>query len=104
MQMFKVGESIDRDEVLRKLVRMQYRRNDVNFARGAFRVQGEVLEIFPAYAESAYRISLFGDVIESIQHFDPLSGEILDDKLDHVSVWPATHYVTEDEEMQRTVD
>ncbi|MGZ5342770.1 MAG: excinuclease ABC subunit UvrB, partial [Solirubrobacterales bacterium] len=103
MQLFKVGEFIDRDELFRKLVGMQYSRNEINFARGSFRARGETLEIFPAYAESAYRINLFGDEIESIQHFDPLSGEILDDELDHVSVWPATHYVTEDEEMERTV-
>jgi excinuclease ABC subunit B len=102
MQLFKVGEWIDRDEVFRKLVRMQYGRNDTTLARGTFRVQGEVLEIQPAYAESAYRISLFGDEIEAIQHFDPLSGEVLD-VIDHVSVWPATHYVTKDETIERTV-
>ena len=64
MQLFKVGESIDRDEVLRKLVKMQYQRNDSVLGRGAFRVRGEVLEIMPSYAESAYRIALFGDEIE----------------------------------------
>ena len=79
MQLFKVGEEIDRDEVLRKLVKMQYQRNDSVLGRGAFRVRGEVLEIMPSYAESAYRIALFGDEIEGIQHFDPLTGEILDD-------------------------
>ena len=102
MQLFKVGEEIDRDEVLRKLVKMQYQRNDSNLVRGSFRVRGEVLEIMPAYAESAYRISLFGDEIESIQHFDPLTGEILDE-IDHVAVWPATHYVTADETIERSV-
>jgi excinuclease ABC subunit B len=102
MQLFKVGESIDRDDVFRKLIRMQYGRNDTTLGRGTFRVQGEVLEIQPAYAESAYRISLFGDEIEAIQHFDPLTGEILD-VVDHVSVWPATHYVTKDETIERTV-
>ena len=64
MQLFKVGEQIDRDEVLRKLVKMQYQRNDSVLGRGAFRVRGEVLEIMPSYAESAYRIALFGDEIE----------------------------------------
>ncbi len=102
MQLFKVGDSIDRDETVRKLVRMQYGRNDTALGRGTFRVQGEVLEIQPAYADSAYRISLFGDEIEAIQHFDPLSGEVLD-VIDHVSVWPATHYVTKDETIERTV-
>src|SRR5690349_20799462 len=76
MQLFKVGEEIDRDEVLRKLVKMQYQRNDSVLGRGSFRVRGEVLEIMPSYAESAYRISLFGDEIEGIQHFDALTGEI----------------------------
>jgi excinuclease ABC subunit B len=103
MQLFKVGASLDRDEVLRKLVKMQYQRNDSVLGRGSFRVRGEVLEIMPAYAESAYRISLFGDEIEGIQHFDPLTGEILD-TIDHVSVWPASHYVTKDETVERAVE
>jgi len=102
MQLFQVGKSIDRDDVLRKLVKMQYQRNDSVLGRGAFRVQGEVLEIMPSYAESAYRIALFGDEIERIQHFDPLTGEILDE-IDHVSVWPASHYVTKDETLERAV-
>ena len=102
MQMFKVGGEVERDELLRKLVSMQYQRNDVNLARGCFRVKGEVLEIHPAYAESAYRISLFGDEVEGIQHFDPLTGEVLDD-IDHVSIWPATHYVTKEKTVERAV-
>ncbi len=103
MQLFKVGEEIDRDEVLRKLVKMQYQRNDSALGRGTFRVRGEVLEIMPSYAESAYRIALFGDEIEAVQHFDPLTGEILDE-IDHVSVWPASHYVTKDETLERAVE
>ncbi len=103
MQLFKVGDWIDRQEVFRKLVGMQYRRNDQNLGRGTFRARGEVLEIYPAYAESAYRIQLFGDEIEAIQHFDPLTGEILD-VIDHVSVWPASHYVVKEETMERAVD
>jgi excinuclease ABC subunit B len=103
MQLFKVGDWIDRQDLFRKLVAMQYRRNDQNLARGAFRARGEVLEIFPAYAESAYRIQLFGDEIEAIQHFDPLTGEILD-VIDHVSVWPASHYVVKEETMEKAVD
>ncbi|MFN8159699.1 MAG: excinuclease ABC subunit UvrB [Solirubrobacterales bacterium] len=102
MQLFKVGEWLDRDAVLRKLVKMQYQRNDVNLTRGGFRVRGEVLEVMPAYAESAYRIALFGEEIESVQHFDPLTGEVLDE-IDHVAVWPATHYVTEEETVERAV-
>jgi excinuclease ABC subunit B len=103
MQLFQVGKEIDRDDVLRKLVKMQYQRNDQVLGRGAFRVRGEVLEIMPSYAESAYRIQLFGDEIEGIQHFDPLTGEVLD-VIDHVSVWPASHYVTKDETVDRAVD
>jgi excinuclease ABC subunit B len=103
MQLFKVGETIKRDEVLRKLVKMQYQRNDSVLGRGSFRVRGEVLEIMPSYAESAYRIALFGDEIEGVQHFDPLTGEVLD-TIDHVSVWPASHYVTRDETLERAVE
>jgi excinuclease ABC subunit B len=81
---------------------MQYVRNDTNLQRGNFRVRGEVLEVFPSYAESAYRIQLFGDEIEQIQHFDPLTGEIYHE-LSHVSVWPATHYVTSDDIIERSL-
>jgi excinuclease ABC subunit B len=102
MQLFKVGEWIDRDELLRKLVGMQYTRNETALTRGTFRVSGEMLEIFPAYAESAYRINLFGDEVESIHHFDPLTGEIYD-IVDHVAVWPASHYATEEDTLERAV-
>ena len=102
MQLFQVGKEIDRDEVVRKLVKMQYQRNDSVLGRGHFRVRGEVLEIMPSYAETAYRIALFGDEIEGIQHFDPLTGEVIDE-IDHVSVWPASHYVTKDETIDRAV-
>jgi excinuclease ABC subunit B len=103
MQLFKVGEWIDRTALFRKLVGMQYRRNDTNLARGSFRARGEMLEIHPAYAESAYRVQLFGDEIEAIQHFDPLTGEVLD-QIDHVSIWPASHYVVKEETMERSVE
>jgi excinuclease ABC subunit B len=102
MQLFKVGEWIERDTLFRKLVGMQYTRNETALTRGTFRAKGEMLEIFPAYAESAYRINLFGDEIESIHHFDPLTGEIYD-QIDHVAVWPASHYATEEETLERAV-
>ena len=102
MQLFKVGEWVERDELFRKLIGMQYGRNDTNLTRGTFRVKGELLEVFPAYAETAYRIALFGDEVEGIQHFDPLTGEVLDE-IDHVAVWPATHYVTKEETIERAV-
>jgi excinuclease ABC subunit B len=103
MQLFQVGKWVDRDDLFRKLVAMQYSRNDTTLVRGTFRVKGEVLEIFPAYAESAYRIALFGDEVESIQHFDPLTGEVLNEELDHVSIWPASHYVTEEATLEKSV-
>src|SRR3954452_22014876 len=94
MQLLKKGEMVDRDAILRKLVDIQYSRNDANLARGSFRVRGETLEIFPAYAETAYKAVFFGDEIEAIQHFDPLTGEVFGE-LEHVGIWPATHYATE---------
>ncbi|MCB0827268.1 MAG: excinuclease ABC subunit UvrB [Solirubrobacterales bacterium] len=103
MQLFKVGETIDRDKVLRKLVRLQYERNDSTLSRGSFRVRGELIEIMPSYAETAFRVSLFGDEIEAVHHFDPLTGEILD-VVQHVSIWPATHYVTEEDSVERSLE
>ncbi len=103
MILFKVGEWVERETLFRQLVAMQYQRNDTILTRGSFRVMGEALEIFPAYAESAYRINLFGDEVEAITHFDPLTGEVLDE-VTHVSVWPATHYVTKEETIERAVD
>ena len=100
---FKVGEEIERETLFRQMVAMQYQRNDTILTRGSFRVKGEVLEVYPAYAESAYRIQLFGDEVEQIIHFDPLTGEVLDE-VDHVAVWPATHYVTKEETIERSVD
>ncbi len=87
------GETIDRDGLLRKLVAIQYTRNDVALGRGSFRVRGESLEIFPAYSDStAFRATLFGDEIERLQEFDPLTGELVQDDLEHVAIWPASHY------------
>src|SRR5688572_10152757 len=103
MHLFKVGDWIDRQELFRKLIGMQYRRNDTSLGRGTFSARGETLEIMPAYAESAYRIQLFGDEIEAVQHFDPLTGEVLD-VIDHVSVWPASHYVVKEETLERSVN
>jgi excinuclease ABC subunit B len=102
MQLLKKGEMVDRDAILRKLVDIQYSRNDSNLARGSFRVRGETLEIFPAYAETAYRAVFFGDEIEAIQHFDPLTGEV-HGELEHVGIWPATHYATDRPTIERSV-
>ena len=92
MQILRRGETIDREQLLRKLVSIQYTRNDTVLSRGGFRVKGETLEVFPAYAESAYRATLFGDEVERLQHFDPLTGELIEDDIEHVAIWPATHY------------
>jgi excinuclease ABC subunit B len=92
LQTIVKGSMVDRDGLLRKLVSIQYNRNDVALARGTFRVRGETLEIWPAYAETAYRISMFGDEVEHLRHFDPVSGEVIEDDLEHVAIWPASHY------------
>jgi excinuclease ABC subunit B len=98
----EVGEEHDRDDVLRKLIDSQYVRNDTVLARGRFRVKGDVVEIQPANQESAYRISFFGDEVEQITHFDPVSGEVYA-KLDNVAIWPATEYVTSTPTIERAV-
>jgi excinuclease ABC subunit B len=92
LQTLNKGEMIDRDRLLRKLVSIQYTRNDTAIARGTFRVRGETLEIWPAYAETAYRVVLFGDEVEHLQHFDPVTGELIEDDMEHVAIWPASHY------------
>jgi len=92
MQILRRGETIDRERLLRKLVSIQYTRNDTVLSRGGFRVKGETLEVFPAYAETAFRATLFGDEVERLQHFDPLTGELIEDDIEHVAIWPATHY------------
>ncbi len=97
-----VGEEQDRDLVLRKLIDIQYVRNDTLLGRGRFRVKGDVLEIQPAHSETAYRISFFGDEVEAITHFDPLTGEVLS-RLDTVTVFPATQYVTSKPTVERAV-
>ncbi len=99
----EVGEAHDRDDVLRRLIDSQYVRNDTVLARGRFRVKGDVLEVQPANIETAYRISFFGDDVEQISHFDPLTGEVLS-RLDNIAIWPATEYVTSKPSIERAVD
>ena len=93
MLFLKTGERKSRDEILRRLVDVQYERNDIDFARGRFRVRGDVVEIFPAYEDRAVRVELFDDEIERIHEIDPLTGELLADK-PAVAIWPAKHWVT----------
>jgi excinuclease ABC subunit B len=97
------GEEVRRDAVLRRLVEIQYERNDVDFARGTFRVRGDVVEVFPAYErEKALRIEWWGDEIEAISEVDPLRGKVLR-KLDEVSLFPGSHYVTPADELVRAM-
>jgi excinuclease ABC subunit B len=93
----------DRDEVLAKLVEIQYLRNDLDFYRGTFRVRGDVVEIFPAYEEDkAIRIEFFGDMIEGIYEIDPLRGKVLG-RLEKVAIYPGSHYVTPQDKLKRAV-
>jgi excinuclease ABC subunit B len=103
-QVLTKGGMVDRDELLRKLVYLQYNRNDQVLGRGTFRVRGDTLEVFPAYEETAFRALLFGDEVERLQHFDPLTGEIIRDDLEHVAVWPATHYNVKEGTMERAIE
>ena len=98
----EVGAEHDRDLMLRKLIDSQYVRNDTMLGRGRFRVKGDVGEVQPANQETAYRISFFGDEVEQISHFDPLTGEIFT-KLDNIAIWPATEYVTSRPTIERAV-
>ncbi|HEU6445037.1 MAG TPA: excinuclease ABC subunit UvrB [Gaiellaceae bacterium] len=99
----QVGEETDRDLMLRKLIDIHYTRNDAFLGRGRFRVKGDVIEIQPAYEESAYRISMFGDEVEEITHFDPLTGEVFG-RLELLNIFPATQYVTSKPTIERAVE
>jgi excinuclease ABC subunit B len=99
----EVGSEHDRDLLLRKLIESQYVRNDTVLGRGRFRVKGDLVEVQPANQETAYRISFFGDEVEQVSHFDPLTGEIRS-RLDNISIWPATEYVTSQPTVERAVD
>ena len=100
----RLGQTKSRDEILSKLVDIQYTRNDMNFIRGTFRVQGDTIEIFPAaYSERAIRVELFGDEIDRLVEVDALTGEIIAERK-HVAVYPASHYVTTKEKMKIAVE
>ncbi|WP_249997919.1 excinuclease ABC subunit UvrB [Actinoplanes sp. M2I2] len=98
----KVGEEVDRDKLLRRLVDIQYSRNDMAFQRGTFRVRGDTLEIIPAYEELAVRIELFGDEIEKLYYLHPLTGEVVRE-VEHLVIFPASHYVAGPERMERAI-
>ena len=97
-----VGEQYDQRDILRRLVDLQYARNDVNLVRGTFRARGDTVEIHPAYEEQALRVEMFGDTIERIVPFDVMTGE-MGDEMEDIAVYAATHYVTGDEIIQRAV-
>src|SRR5262249_21382402 len=97
------GQQIDRDQIIRRLIAVQYERNDYDFHRGTFRVRGDVVEVFPANEEAAaLRIELFADEIAGIHRLDPLKGQLLE-RLDEIHIYPASHYVTPAEQLDRAL-
>jgi len=103
MVRLKVGAERDRDELLRRLVEIQYTRNDMTFTRGTFRVRGDTLEIFPVYEELAIRVEFFGDEIERMMTLHPITGEVITEDTE-LYVFPATHYVAGPERMERAIN
>ena len=99
----QVGQRIDRDELIREFVSIQYQRNDIDFSRGNFRVKGDTIEIIPVYDEFAIRVELFGDEIETIYSLHPLTGDVIK-KLDAVAIFPASHYVASPVQMGRAIE
>ncbi len=102
MAKLRVGDVVERDELLRKFVGMQYTRNDLSFTRGTFRVRGDTVEIIPVYEELALRIEFFGDEIDKLYTLNPLTGEVVHDE-EEMYVFPATHYVAGPERMERAI-
>lgn len=98
----RVGEIQEREEILSKLVHIQYERNDIDFTRGKFRVRGDVVEIFPVHGSLPVRIELFGDEVEKISYIDPLRGEVIK-KIDRITIFPAKHFVISEGKMQRAL-
>jgi len=98
----KPGQTIDRAMLLRDLVAIQYQRNHLSFEPGIFRVRGDVVEVYPAYEDVAYRIELWGDEVERLSKIDPLRGVVLE-KLDELTIWPKTHYVTPEDKLKAAI-
>jgi excinuclease ABC subunit B len=99
----ELGQRIDRDQILRKLVEIQYERNDTEFGRGTFRVRGDIVEVVPSYEEHALRIGLFGDEVDELSWFDALTGKVIR-RLDKVAVYPKSHFVTSRDRTKQAVD
>lgn len=102
MVALQVGQQIPRDQLIRRLVAMQYQRNDIDFSRGKFRVRGDTIEIIPVYEEHAIRIEMFGNEIEALYSLHPLTGDVIA-TMDSVSLFPATHYAASPETMKRAI-
>jgi excinuclease ABC subunit B len=102
MLKLRVGETIERDQLLRRLVGMQYTRNDLSFTRGTFRVRGDTIEVIPQYEEMAVRIEMFGDEVERLMTLHPLTGEVMSED-DELYIFPASHYVAGPERMERAI-
>jgi excinuclease ABC subunit B len=99
----ELGQRIERDQILRKLVEIQYERNDTEFGRGTFRVRGDIVEVVPSYEEHALRIGLFGDEVDELAWFDPLTGKVIR-RLDKVAVYPKSHFVTSRDRTKQAVE
>ncbi|MBN1212188.1 MAG: excinuclease ABC subunit UvrB [candidate division Zixibacteria bacterium] len=102
LQMFEVGSEIDRDEAIRRLIDIHYKRNDLDFSRGNFRVRGDTIELIPAYRETALRIEFFGDEIERLSEINPLTGEILGERT-KAAIYPAKHFVTSKPQLDEAI-
>jgi len=98
----KAGQTLDRSVLLRDLVAIQYQRNHLSFEPGIFRVRGDVVEVYPAYEDVAYRIELWGDEVERLSKIDPLRGAVVE-KLDELTIWPKTHYVTPEDKLKAAI-
>ncbi|MHC4563898.1 MAG: excinuclease ABC subunit UvrB [Planctomycetota bacterium] len=103
MVALRIGETADRDEVLRKLVNIQYDRNDVNFKRGTFRVRGDTVDVYPAYEQFGYQIELFGDQVDAINLINPTTGDTLS-SADEVFIFPAVHYVAPEDAIEHAAE
>src|SRR2546427_11159884 len=102
MVLIRKGERRSREEILRRLVDIQYERNDIDFARGRFRVRGDVIELHPSYEDRAVRVELFGDEGARIIELNPVSGEILEENA-AIATWPAKHWVTTAARLDRSL-
>ncbi len=100
--LLRTGEEVDRNQILRKLIEIQYTRNDIDFSRGHFRVRGDTIEIFPAYEVNGVRVELWGDQIERIRTFDPVSGEIKGE-IERIAIYPARHFVSSSETVRKAI-